>query len=83
MTRLALLTNFIPPYRLPLFKELANRISSLRIFVSTEMEVYRVWKPDTGGLNVVVQRCITQAQNLASSLMDSWKNYLPTFRTTR
>ncbi len=60
MTRLALLTNFIAPYRLPLFKELANRISSLRIFVSTEMEAYRVWEPDTGGLDVVLQRCITR-----------------------
>jgi hypothetical protein len=59
-TRLALLTNIIPPYRIPLFRELSGRVSSMRIFISTPMEVDRPWRPDTGGLDVVLQRCMTR-----------------------
>lgn len=58
--RVALLTNFIPPYRLPVFRELARRVGSLRIFLSTTMEGDRLWKPDFGGLDVQVQRTYTR-----------------------
>jgi glycosyltransferase involved in cell wall biosynthesis len=58
--RVALLTNFIPPYRLPVFRELARRVGSLRIFLSTTMEGDRLWKPEFGGLEVRVQRTYTR-----------------------
>ncbi len=58
--RVALLTNFIPPYRLPVFRELARRVGSLRIFLSTTMEGDRLWQPDFGGLDVRVQRTYTR-----------------------
>ena len=58
--RVALLTNFIPPYRLPVFRELARRVGSLRIFVSTRMEGDRLWRPDFGGLDVHVQTTYTR-----------------------
>jgi glycosyltransferase involved in cell wall biosynthesis len=57
--RVALLTNFIPPYRLPVFRELAHRVS-LRIFLSTTMEGDRLWQPDFGGLDVRIQRTYTR-----------------------
>lgn len=57
--RIALLTNFLPPYRLPVFEELARRAGALRILLSTPMEGDRLWKPDFGGLDVHVQRTFT------------------------
>jgi glycosyltransferase involved in cell wall biosynthesis len=53
--RLALLTNFIPPYRLPLLRELARR-TELRVFVSARMEPNRSWPVEWGELDVVLQR---------------------------
>lgn len=57
--RLALLTNFIPPYRIPLFQELARRASRLRVLISIAMEADRFWAPEFGGLDVRVQRTVT------------------------
>lgn len=57
--RLAILTNFIPPYRVPLFQELRKHVSALRIFVSTKMAGDRQWTPDWQDLDVVVQRTLT------------------------
>lgn len=57
--RVALLTNFVAPYRIPLFRALADRVSALRIFVSTAMEHDRNWEPDWADLDVVVQRSRT------------------------
>ena len=57
--RLALLINFIPPYRVPLFKSLQARVSDLKIFVSTGMEPGRPWTPEWDGLNVRTQRNLT------------------------
>lgn len=54
--RVALLTNFVPPYRVPLFRALAERVTALRIFVSTEMESNREWPVEWSGLDVVKQR---------------------------
>jgi glycosyltransferase involved in cell wall biosynthesis len=51
-----LLTNFIPPYRLPLYRELAARVSRLTVLVSTPMEANRPWDANWDGLNVEVQR---------------------------
>jgi len=57
--RLALLKNFIPPYCIPVFRELHAQLREFRVFVSTPMETARVWEPDSGGLAVTVQRTLT------------------------
>jgi hypothetical protein len=57
--RIALLTNFIPPYRIPVFQEIAGRVASFRVLVSTLMEANRHWAVDFGRLEVVVQRNLT------------------------
>lgn len=57
--RVALLTNFIPPYRLPLYKALHARLGELHIFLPTVMEPDRAWPTNWGGLNVSVQRTLT------------------------
>lgn len=57
--RVALLTNFIAPYRLELLELLARRVRQIRIYVSTTMEPDRAWPVQHGGLDVVVQRTVT------------------------
>jgi glycosyltransferase involved in cell wall biosynthesis len=58
MSRVALLVNFIPPYRVPLFEALQARVGELRVFVSTPVEPNRHWPAQWGSLNVVVQRSV-------------------------
>ena len=41
--RVALLTNFIAPYRLPLLEALRDQVGDLRVLVSTPMERDRFW----------------------------------------
>lgn len=55
-TRVALLVNFVAPYRVKLLRELRDRVGRLRIFVSTAMEPDRLWTPDWADLDVTVQR---------------------------
>jgi glycosyltransferase involved in cell wall biosynthesis len=57
--RVALLTNFIPPYRAPLFRLLARELAALRIFVSTPMEPNRAWLPEWDDLDVAVLPSLT------------------------
>jgi len=57
--RVALLTNFIPPYRAPLFRILSRQFAALRIFIATPMEPNRSWAPDTTGLDVVLLRSLS------------------------
>lgn len=57
--RIALLTNFIPPYRVSLLEALQSRVGQLRIFVSTPIEANRNWSAAWGDLDVVVQRTLT------------------------
>jgi hypothetical protein len=57
--RIALLTNELQPYRVPLFEALEERVDQLRVFVSTTHEPDRPWLPYSGKLNPVVQRTIT------------------------
>jgi glycosyltransferase involved in cell wall biosynthesis len=59
VVRTALLTNFVPPYRLELLRELENRVDGLKIFVSTRMEDDRPWSVDNGELDVVFQKTLT------------------------
>jgi hypothetical protein len=54
--KVALLTNFIPPYRLSLFRKLNSITGDLCVFVSTEMEKNRDWVVNHEALNVVVQK---------------------------
>jgi glycosyltransferase involved in cell wall biosynthesis len=57
--RVILLTNFIPPYRLPLYRALADRVGDLQVAISTPMEANRNWTPNWEGLNVKVQKNLT------------------------
>ncbi|MEB3829837.1 glycosyltransferase family 4 protein [Phormidium sp. CCY1219] len=57
--RIALLTNFIPPHRLPLYQALADRLPDLQVFISTPMEANRLWTPNWERLNVTVQKNLT------------------------
>ena len=57
--RVALLTNFVPPYRVPMFRALGARVEALRILVSTPMEPTRAWGVDWSGMDVVAQRTLT------------------------
>jgi glycosyltransferase involved in cell wall biosynthesis len=57
--RVALLTNFVAPYRVPLFEAVARRVGELTVFVSTEMERGRPWTFAPGCLRVVVQQTLT------------------------
>ncbi|HEV3339715.1 MAG TPA: glycosyltransferase family 4 protein [Pirellulales bacterium] len=54
-----LLTNFIPPYRLPVYSELADRVEKLTILLSTPMEPNRNWQAQWGSLDVRLQRTWT------------------------
>ena len=56
---LALLTNFVAPYCVPLFCALQSRLGELRVLISTPMESGRSWEPEWGGLAVTVQRTVT------------------------
>jgi glycosyltransferase involved in cell wall biosynthesis len=58
LARVALLVNFIPPYRVPLFEALQARVGELKIFVSTPLEPNRSWNVHWGSLQVVVQRSL-------------------------
>lgn len=57
--QVVLLTNYIPPYRLPVYTELARRVEKLTILLSTPMESNRSWTPDWGELDVRLQRTVT------------------------
>ncbi|MCT7963303.1 glycosyltransferase family 4 protein [Laspinema sp. D1] len=59
LRRVALLTNFIPPYRLPLYKAIADRVPDFQVFISTPMEANRSWNPNWDGLNITVQKNLT------------------------
>lgn len=58
----AVLTNFVAPYRVPLFRSLRRDFSALNILVSTRMESDRHWQCQWGDLEVHVQKCLTLAK---------------------
>jgi len=64
--QVVLLTNFVPPYRLPLYEALADRVARLTVLVSTPVEEGRSWRPDSGRLELRVQRTL--------SLRRSWRH---------
>lgn len=57
--RVALLTNFLPIYRVPLLECIADHVCQLRVFLSVRMEGNREWPVFWGRLDVVVHRSIT------------------------
>lgn len=57
--KVALLTNFIPPYRVSLYKAVSDKVENFHVFVCTEMEKNRSWKVDVGDLNVTIQKNIS------------------------
>ena len=59
MRRVALLLKFIPPFRVPVFVALRDRVKELRLFVSTPIEPGRDWPVAWGNLEVVLQRNLT------------------------
>lgn len=58
-SKVALFTNFIPPYYRRVFEHLQGMLQDLRIFVSTPMEPNRNWDPGWAELPVTVQKCWT------------------------
>ncbi len=60
-SRVAFLTNFIPPYRVALYRSLAARVGQLRVLLSTPMEANRQWDVAWADLDVVVQQAWTFA----------------------
>ena len=51
--RVALLTNIVPPYRVPVYRALADTPGwRLRVFTNAETEFDRSWQVDTSGLDV-------------------------------
>jgi glycosyltransferase involved in cell wall biosynthesis len=74
--RIALLTNFVAPYRVPLFRALAARVEGLRIYVCTAMEPNRAWTPDSSDLDVVRLRSVTIERTWRHPAGFSEPNYL-------
>jgi glycosyltransferase involved in cell wall biosynthesis len=66
--KVALLTNFIAPYRLPLLEDLRNRVGDFRVFLSTPMEADRQWEVNWGKLDVTVQRNLSWGARYHDSL---------------
>lgn len=54
--RVALLTNCLPTYRVPLFTHLKERVQNLRIFLSTKVVPDRDWHMHWGDLDVSINR---------------------------
>jgi glycosyltransferase involved in cell wall biosynthesis len=54
-----LLTNYIPPYRLPLFRALDKDLGSFRVLESIAMGPDRPWRVEHSGLHVETQRTLT------------------------
>jgi glycosyltransferase involved in cell wall biosynthesis len=66
--RVALLQNFVAPYRVVFYERLAARLDAFRVFVSTPMESDRQWAVEWGSLDVVVQRNVTLRRPYRDSL---------------
>jgi glycosyltransferase involved in cell wall biosynthesis len=57
--RVALLVNFIPPYRVPVFRALRAAVGELQVLISTPVEANRPWPAEWSDLPVIVQRSIS------------------------
>ena len=77
--RVAILTNFLPYYRIPLYEALMPLLGDLRVFLSTRMERDRHWTVFWGKLDVVVQRSLTWTHNFRNvhGYRDSSQIHIP------
>jgi glycosyltransferase involved in cell wall biosynthesis len=57
--RVALLVNFIPPYRISVFRALRAEVRELQVLISTPVEANRPWLAEWADLPVVVQRSVS------------------------
>ena len=57
--RVALLVNFIPPYRVSVFRALRTEVRELQVLVSTPVEANRSWPAEWADLPVIVQRSLS------------------------
>jgi hypothetical protein len=65
--RVAFLTNFVSPYRLPVFQRLAKTPGwEFRILVNTAQEFDRSWQVQTGGLDVVHSKGLVWRRKIIS-----------------
>jgi glycosyltransferase involved in cell wall biosynthesis len=55
-TRIARVTNFVAPYRLPVYEALRDRVGKMRIFASVPTTASGLWPNEYGTLDVTVQR---------------------------
>jgi glycosyltransferase involved in cell wall biosynthesis len=77
--RVALLTNILPHYRIPLLIALEKLVGGLRIFLSVRMERDRDWPVHWASLDVVVQRSLSFTHNFRNvhGYRDSSQIHLP------
>lgn len=54
--RVGIVTNFVPPYMVPVYRVLARSLPNCRLYLSTLMEPDRRWEVDLPIRDVVVQR---------------------------
>lgn len=59
MMRVAVLTNFVSPFRATLMQEMQKHLTRMKVFVSTRMEPNRKWPVNWGDLDVEVQKNLT------------------------
>ena len=74
-----LLTNFLPPYRIPVLKAVQARLPNFSVLISTRMENNRPWSPECEGLNVVIQKNVsfTQRQRHPNGFRDDLNVHIP------
>jgi glycosyltransferase involved in cell wall biosynthesis len=65
--RVALVTNIVPPYRVPVYEALAATPGwRLRVFVSSDSEFDRSWRVDAGSLDAVRVRSASLRRRVAT-----------------
>jgi len=74
-----LLTNFLPPYRIPVLKAVQSRLPDFSILLSTHLENNRPWMPEYKGLNVVIQKNVglTHHQRHPAGFRDDLNIHIP------
>jgi glycosyltransferase involved in cell wall biosynthesis len=58
VVKVALLTNFVPPYRLPLYQAIEKKVKEFKIFLSAETEPNRDWEVEWSQLDVQLQKAL-------------------------
>lgn len=79
MRRAVFLTNFVPPYRIPILEELTRHIPEFRVLVSVPMEANRCWRVNANGIEVIQQRSISFRirQRYQSGVVDEGYLHIP------